>query len=412
MNIWLIQTGEPLPTEDSIKRMRTGLLAEKLVERGHAVFWWTSAFDHIKKTWIFNSDREFKKNGLHFFAIKGMGYKKNISLMRFIDHRIVAWKFFRRANKMKKPDVILASTPPHDLAFYAKKFANENNIPLLIDTRDPWPDIFIEHLPLFLKKVVKFILFNDYNMVKKTMQEAAGIISVTDNFMDWALNYANRKKRTNDKVFSLGYKKKTKIDLTKVNPVFFELEKNLSDKFIVFFVGTFSKSYHNPMILVKVAELLTKYIDIHFVIAGEGELQSEIKSASKILSNITLTGWLNHDEIEFWLAKSKVGVCPTTKRVNLPTNKAYAYLSAGLPIISAFEGDLKEIIQNEKIGFYYSPGNVDELADCILKLHNDKLLYEQMSINAKKIFDEKFDADIIYEEYAKHIENVFISLKS
>lgn len=46
MNIWFIQIGEILLLEEKARKMRTSLLAYKLVERGHNVLWWTSAFDH------------------------------------------------------------------------------------------------------------------------------------------------------------------------------------------------------------------------------------------------------------------------------------------------------------------------------------------------------------------------------
>jgi hypothetical protein len=34
-----------------------------------------------------------------------------------------------------------------------------------------------------------------------------------------------------------------------------------------------------------------------------------------------------------------------------------------------------------------------------------------MSDNAKRVFDEMFDADKIYEEYADHIEKVYVNYK-
>lgn len=58
MNIWLIKVGEVLPLESDSRKMRTVLLAESLVERRHDVLWWTSAFDHFKKKWIFRTDTE------------------------------------------------------------------------------------------------------------------------------------------------------------------------------------------------------------------------------------------------------------------------------------------------------------------------------------------------------------------
>jgi hypothetical protein len=43
MQIWLIQTGEPLALQPEVRKMRTGLLADHLVARGHQVRWWVSA---------------------------------------------------------------------------------------------------------------------------------------------------------------------------------------------------------------------------------------------------------------------------------------------------------------------------------------------------------------------------------
>jgi len=49
MNIWLMQTGEPLPIRNGIRKMRTAVLADKLLERGHKILWWASAFEHQQK---------------------------------------------------------------------------------------------------------------------------------------------------------------------------------------------------------------------------------------------------------------------------------------------------------------------------------------------------------------------------
>ena len=100
MNIWLIQIGELLPIKDGERKLRTAILADKLTERGHSVLWWASAFDHFKKVWISKKDTEFVlKNGVKIIALKGIGYKRNISFSRFVDHRIIAMKFRKAAPK-------------------------------------------------------------------------------------------------------------------------------------------------------------------------------------------------------------------------------------------------------------------------------------------------------------------------
>src|SRR4026208_1850395 len=134
MNIWLIQTGEPLPLNDSEKKMRTALLADHLIGRGHSITWWTSSFDHFKKQWIYTEDTELQKSDrMKFIFLKGTGYKNNFSFRRFRDHRMVARKFFKTAVKKNKPDLIVASLPPHDLAYQAMRYAKENNVPYVVD---------------------------------------------------------------------------------------------------------------------------------------------------------------------------------------------------------------------------------------------------------------------------------------
>ena len=405
MNIWLIQTGEPLPLEENIKKMRTAFLAEKLIERGHSVVWWASTFDHIKKQWIFKKDTEFiLKERLRIFALKGLGYKRNVSFNRFMGYRIIARKFRKIVPKMIKPDVVIASIPPHDLACEAVKFGKRNNITTIVDIRDPWPDIFLKHIPEIFKKIFQVLLYKDFQMVKKTMRMADGIVAVTKTFLDWGLRYGNRKKTMNDKVFYLGYKNdSTNHDESDSNKILNVIDR-IKNKFVVTFIGTFAH-YHNPAILIDCAIKLREN-NVQFVLAGQGEFFSEIKEKSSLLNNVILPGWLNQDEIRTLLRHSNVGVCPTTQEIDLFPNKAFAYLSAGLPVISAFQGDLKEVIEKYQNGFYYPPNDVNVLVKCIEKLYNDTALYEKMSKNALKVFNEMCDADKIYKEYVEYIEKI------
>lgn len=409
MNIWLLQTGESLPIENGIHKMRTAVLADKLVERGHNVLWWASAFDHFKKNWVFKEDTELDlKDALKIKAIKSTGYKKNISFSRFIDHRITARKFRKMAPQKPKPDIIITSMPPHDLAYESVAFAKKNKIPVLVDIRDLWPDLFLDSIPKKLQKLIKIPLYKDFKMVKKTMQMADGLIAVTNTFLEWGLKYAEREKTLKDKVIYLGYKRNlhSNNNPNKIK----KMIDILKNKFVVTFIGTFA-TYHNPSILVDCAKKLSQ-IDINFVLAGDGEFFNEINKVASKMKNVILTGWLNQDEITALLKYSDVGICPTTKTIDLFPNKTFAYFSAGLPVISAFQGNLKEIMGKYQIGFYYPPNDVDTLVSCIKRLYEDKKLYQKMSENAIRVFNEMFDADKIYEEYVDHIEMVVKDYKS
>lgn len=404
LKVWLVTIGEILPLEQNGRKMRTAMLADKLCERGHDVVWWTSAFDHFRKDWLFEKDMEVQVNGrLRLSALKGTGYRKNISIARIIDHRVIARKFRKKSREAERPDIIVASTPAHDLAFEAVSFARENNIPVLVDVRDPWPDIFIDAVPHALRWGARLALHNDFKMIEDTMRRADGLLAPTDTFLRWGLAYAQRERSWKDRVFYLGYEKDR--DLQDAGR-FGGLMETIKDKFIVLFVGTISRSYHNPMIVLDAARRFSGREDIHFVIAGDGELFDELNDASRGMNNVTLTGWLDQKEIAFFLRHSKVGVCPATRPVDLPTNKVFSYLAEGLPIVSAFGGELKKLIEDHKIGFYYPPGDTGSLAGSIERLHGDLRLYGVLSSNAKSLFDEMFDAEKIYGEYAAHLEKI------
>ncbi|RPI74860.1 MAG: glycosyltransferase WbuB [Desulfobacteraceae bacterium] len=402
--IWLIQTGEPLPLNSEVKKMRTAWLADELVKKGHKVLWWASTFDHRGKKWIARHDMEFNfPNGLEIMALKGIGYKKNISLARYIDHRLVAKKFKRLAASKPKPDAMVVSLPPHDLAFEAVMFARKNKIPVMIDIRDPWPDLFLNHVPIMFKKIIRVALFNDFRMVKHIMRYAQNLVAVTRAFLEWGLGYAERGPNTRDRVFYLGYRKPSVQNLEAHMEMIKQWENTVRDKFVVLFIGALSAAYHNPSILLDAAERLKDRDQIHFVIAGDGDLLADMRKSAGRLSNVTFTGWLNQMEIDFWLKHSHVGVCPVTKIIDLPTNKVSAYLSEGLPILSAFNGELKTLIEDNRIGFYYAPNDIRAFEKRIVELQEDRELYRLMSRNAQKLFQDKFDAAEIYRDYAEHV---------
>lgn len=403
MNIWLIQIAEPLPIITGVGKMRTALLADRLAERGHSILWWASAFDHFKKEWVFKKDTDLElTRNIKIRALKGIGYKKNISISRFIDYRIIARKFRRLSPEMPKPDIIVTSMPPHNIAFEAVMFAKDNNIPVLVDIRDEWPDLFLNYVPLRLRRFVKIALRREFSIIKKTMQSADGLVAMMKPLLEWGLNYAKRDKMWADRVFYLGYKRS--IACTNNPDKMLKLIEDMRNRFVVTFVGAFVH-HANPSILIDCARELVDE-NIYFVLAGDGDLFAEIKRKSSDLSNVSLPGWLKQSEINTLLEYSDVGVCCMTQIRNAFGNKVFGYLSAGLPILSAWQGDLKDIIEKYQIGFYYPPNDVDALVNSIKKLYEDQELYRTISNNALRVFDESFNADKIYEEYSKHIENV------
>lgn len=401
MRVWLLQIGETLPLNRQARHLRTAIVAEKLVQRGHTVVWWASALDHFTKEWICPGDQNFIIGpNFEIKALKGIKYKKNISLSRLLDHRLIARKFRKMAANEAKPDLIVASYPSHDLAYEGVRYAKDKGIPVLLDIRDQWPDFFLHHVPASLRRIARLCLTYEFHLARSAMVQADGLLSMMDDLLQWGLNYAHREQTWKDKVFYLGYRRPTSSP--PASPRMAEVLACLKNKFVVTYIGTFS-DYQNPDILVECAARLA-HTDIIFILAGEGLHFQALKDRAANLPNVVFPGWLNAGNIAALVGSSHVGVCPTTKSLPFFPNKAFVYFSAGLPVMSAFEGDLKHLLTKHHLGFYYPPNDLETLISQLLTLYEDRHLYLKMRENVMAKYPELFDADTIYEDYINHLE--------
>lgn len=398
---WLIKVGETLPFRNN-REMRTVKIANKLLDRGWSVDWWTSAYDHFRKKWLFDRDTEIHtEKGLRIHALKGCGYERNISLKRVIDHRILAKKFRAHSRKQEIPEIIVCANPPYDLAREAVIYAKKFTIPIIIDIRDQWPDIFLEFIPFQIRPLAKFVLSHDFKINEYVMREATCLTSMMESLLEWGLTCAKRSRGDLDRVYPLGSEKINKdAHSEKID----SLSNRLKGKFVVVFIGTFGMR-NNPSILIDVAAHFQND-DVMFVLGGDGILFDEIQSRSKRLTNVVLAGWLKDNDIASLLRVSHIGVIPNMDGFAVLPNKFFTYISAGIPVVSSCCGEISRIIEENKIGMNYSPRDMDSLAECIRHFYREREELASYAERARKIFAEKYDSSIIYEEFADHIEQI------
>lgn len=402
MRVWLLQIGETLPLAADIRKLRTLLLAERLAERGHSVLWWGSTFDHFTKQWIAPREQRMDYSpGVQLQLLRGRGYRRNVSLSRILDHRLIARRFRTLAPLQPSPDLILASMPTYDLAFESVLYAAARQIPVLIDIRDQWPDIFLDPVPSPLRPLARALLAWEFHLLKATLRGASGITSMMEALLRWGLCYVGRERTWRDRVFYLGHQEGgAEVDDRQVETY----RRQFGDSFVVLFIGTFG-SYHHPATLVEAARRLTGK-NILFVIAGDGERRGELQRLAAPLDNVIFPGWVKQREINALLKLSHVGVCPASQPALFLPNKAFLYFSAGLPVCSAFQGDMQYILETMRVGLYYPPNDATTLADHIERLKNDPGFYATLSQNARRAFQDHFDADAIYPDFVRHIEAV------
>ena len=404
LKIWVVQPSEQLPIDRGVRRLRTRLLAEELASRGHEVTWWASCFNHLRKQWYFDQDTIFEPiKGVTIHALKGIGYSKNVSLRRVLDHSIITNKFKNQSELAERPDVIVTSFPPHNLANAAVSYAADRHIPVAVDVRDKWPDNFVDVLPARLKGIGRLVLKYEFYKRNQALRRAKAIYSMTEPLLSWGLKCANRKRTNYDRVFYLGsYRESDTVVPEQIQRL---IAERLNGCMVVTFVGTFS-TYHNPEAAIQAAKKLQSIPNLVFVFMGDGDLGPTLRKMAQGLKNVVFAGWADSASIAAVLKQSHLGLCTSgkTSERNFLPNKVFSYLAEGVPLASVFDGELRDLINKHQFGFNFF--SVEELTLGVLRLYENRELIEKMAERARSFFNEHCDAASIYRNYADWVERL------
>lgn len=410
MNIWIVAVGEPLPLPNNKDHLhRVGILSEVLVSRNHNVTWWSSTVDHFRKKFHFESSKNvtisenFSIELLHSYL-----YKKNISIRRFINHIGIAKKFRDKIKNYEKPDLILSAYPTIELSKQAINYGRKNGIPVLVDVRDLWPEILIEVLPKWLKGMGKLALFRNFKDAEFVFRNVDAILGITDGVVEWGLNYGNRSRTPKDCSFPLGYS----IDpidiklLTVANSKWDRLGVG-KEKFVISYIGAIARNKVDLETVLSEAKRI-QVIDpnILFVMCGEGDEKEYYIKMAKSLNNVIFPGWVNKVEIRSLLQRTDLGIAPIRNRfdyqMSIP-NKPIEYFSAGKPVLTSLKGELKKLILKHNVGCIYN-NHSGNLSETIFSLKNNPQMLNQMAINSYKLFENRFVATKVYNDYADYLE--------
>ena len=291
MNVWLIKDGENLPIQPDARRMRTWMLAEELLRQGHQATWWASTHSHQRKVLLFDEDRDVEVSpGFRLKLLFAGAYRKNRSLGRLLHHSRLAAKFRRLAPTLSRPDIIVSAYPTIELAHEAVAFAGPRGIPVIIDIRDPWPDILLDLAPPVLRPAGRIAIRPLDRKARTSLARSDSLVACSHGFLDWGLRKARIAQRATDRVFYLG-KAKSVLGSAGDSAKIRELEQEIAGKVVFSFVGSFGHVYELEL-LCAAAELLKSRGNrqVQFVLAGDGEQFDRISARAAVLDNVTRAG--------------------------------------------------------------------------------------------------------------------------
>ncbi|EGT3613233.1 glycosyltransferase WbuB [Clostridium perfringens] len=329
--------------------------------------------------------------------VEELGYKKNVSIKRFFSHYIFAKNLRKYLANRKKPDVIYCSIPSTDAAYYVTKYAKKNNIKLIIDIQDLWPEAFkmVFNIPI-ISDIIFYPMNRKANFVYKNADK---IIGVSETYVNRALS-VNRKVEKGLSVF-LGTDLKYFDSLTKNGEKY--------NDFTVVYLGTLGHSYNIKLIIDALEQVKLKYNkNINFLIMGDGPLKNEFESYSKNKNlQIEFTGRLKYEDMVYRLKKCHLAVNPIVDgSAGSIINKVGDYAAAGLPVINTQDcKEYKMLIEKYNIGFSFLNNDIAGISDKIFELYNDYNLIEKLGDNNRKLAIDLFDRAKTYKNIINIIED-------
>lgn len=388
--------------EKSSSRYRT--MADVIVKSGYNLEIVTSSFRHLTK-----KQRDIDKIDLETLPYKVTllhepGYKKNISLSRVYSHFIFGRNIDKYLRERKKPDAIIASVPSLDVGDVVTKYANKNDVKVIIDIQDLWPEAF--------KMAVNIPLLSDLMFFPMKLR-ADRIYARADRIMAVSDTYVKRGLKCNHKDKSgLSVYIGTDPELVE-NELKGKKINKPDNEFWIGYVGALGHSYDIKLIIDAVHKVYKKSDhNIIFKIMGDGDLRAEFETyAEKKLVNCDFMGFLDYGEMMATLKVCDIAVNPIVgESVSSIINKVSDYAIAGIPVINSQKSEeYRNLITKYKCGINCNCGDSDDVARAIEFFIENPEKVKIMGRNAERLGLEKFNRQKTYskvveliEEYVKH----------
>ncbi|TAE73001.1 MAG: glycosyltransferase WbuB [Bacteroidetes bacterium] len=362
--------------------IRSYYLAKKLVEKNCEVHIITA---HNQKNYVLEEKEGIKIHRLPIFYDNSLGIlARIISFLKFM------YQSYRLAKKLLPANLIYATSTPLSVGLVA--YFLRKKVDYIFEVRDLWPEV-PESLGIIKNK---FLLKIIYYYQKKIYQNAKKIIALSPTMKE---GIEIRKIDTKVEVVS-----------NFSDTIFFQknISKNIHHLKILLYTGTLG--YANDLIqMLKIALFAQKNQknEWQFYIVGTGAEKEKLVDFTKKneLKNVIFIDFVDKINIKNLMQKATAVYISFRQNRALEANspnKFFDALAAAKPIITNTKGWIKDLIEENKCGFYIDSQKPEDFFACDL-WHNPHQ-EEIYGNNARKLAENQFSETILSEKWWKIIE--------
>lgn len=411
MRLWLVTIGEPWPSDElNVRLHRTGIIAHQYAQMGDEVVWFNETFDHFTRCQRGEERKHGAKSpGLEILGLNGRGYRRSVSPSRMLHHGDVARDFRSRLNGYSRPDAIVASLTPLELSREAVRYGKKNNVPVVVDIRDLWPEIWIDLLPALTRPLARVALGPYFAMLREIVDGSSALCGISEEAVDWALSHGTRPRNDFDGALPLAYEppELSAAELTAAEAFWSAhgIERD-ERKLTICFFGSMSNRIELDTIIQAVERAPESVLEnVRLVFCGRGEAEGKLAALARKYSMVCFPGWVNAAQIEVLKRRSDIGLLPYPSTMDFTRsipNKVFDYLAGGLPVLTCLRGVVEKLIAEKSCGWMYRNNAPDSFLDAIAMLVENRDSVAKAAASARNAGSD-FSASHIYGRFRERI---------
>ena len=324
--------------------------------------------------------------------------------------RLIAWNIYTagtilNALTLRKADILLLRTPPHQLGLTGFLAAKLRRVRVVLSVQDIHPDLSIESGILRNRAAIRFA----QGLEKWVYRISDHIVVIGEGFLKNLLD----KGVPRDKMTVIPNWVDTDFlkPYSKDNPVF--RRYGLHDKFVVMYSGTISISSNRALKhVLEAAAMLRDNKDVIFVIVGEGLKKAQLQKKAGELGtdNVRFLPFQPYEDLPRLLASSDVLLVPLDKeksQMSVPS-KLYNFLAAGRPVLGLAppDSEVAAMIRGTRSGAVVPPDDVAGIGEAVLRLKGAPDTRREMASNARRYVVDNFSRKMIIDRYEALLASV------
>jgi len=377
--------------------------ARQLARRGHSVTIIASQVSYLTGRivgdggWI---TREVDDIGVEILRCRSYsGWHRSFlhRMMSFLSFMVVS---FWAGLRIEDVDLVWGTTPPIFQAVTARWIARLKRKPFLLEVRDLWPSFAVAVGVLTNPLLIRLSEWLERGLYRR----ADRVVINSPGFFEHVHLRGARQVEVVPNGVDLTMFGKTEKDQS------LRRELGLAEGFLVLYAGAHGMSNDLETVL-KAAELLQSEEDIHFVFLGDGKEKTNLMALAQQmkLRNLHFLPSIPKDQIASTLVQADVGLAillaVDAYKTTYP-NKVFDYMAAGLPVVLAIDGVIRQVVEDAGAGLFTQPGDPEALAEAVKRLAADPVLVDQLGQAGKRCVEGDFDRERLAAKMALIMETM------